>query len=189
MDEAYRRMYPSEPHATDKEAAAPREFDGLVWEATGVDANYLPTSIRPKFFPLRSDQPKPGNFAVEDGASSEISTWQITVSRSTSRRKSMGGTGTPPGGLPAANAGAANAPQGPPGGAGCGWEVCIATHSQHRFWPGKSFNHELHALSGSQMTGGAVFTDAVTMAAVDSTQSKFSGAGAKKMAPPTPLRP
>ncbi len=93
----------------------------------------------------------------------------------------MGGAnGAPPGGLPAANAGAANAPQGPPGGAGCGWEVYITTHSQHRFWPGKSFNHELHALNGSQMTGGAVFTNAVTMIAVDSTQSKFSGAGAKR---------
>ncbi len=68
MDEAYRRMYPPEPHATDKEAAAPREFDGLVWEATGVDANYLPTSIRPEILPL-PPPPKPGNFAVEDGAS------------------------------------------------------------------------------------------------------------------------
>jgi len=62
MEEAYRRLYPPDPPAQD--AAAPRQFDGLVWDASGVDADYAPTSIRPEILPL-PPPPKPGSLCVE----------------------------------------------------------------------------------------------------------------------------
>ncbi len=90
-----------------------------------------------------------------------------------------GGNPAPPGGgLPAANAGAAAAPQGPPGGAAanCNWEVYVQTHSQHRFWPGVSFDQQLCALN-SPTLGAVAQTASVTMTAADSPVSKFAGSG------------
>jgi hypothetical protein len=64
MDEACRRLYPPEPPAKQEDAAASRELDGLVWEASGVDPNYVPTSIRPELLPL-PPPPKPGSLSGE----------------------------------------------------------------------------------------------------------------------------
>src|SRR5262245_27017565 len=90
------------------------------------------------------------------------------------------GSGGPPGaGLGAAGAAAAAGPGGPPGAAPCGWEVYVTTHSQHRFWPGKSFDHQLCAVNGDQL-GAAQQSQAVNMTTPDSPPSKFTGSGAKK---------
>jgi hypothetical protein len=61
MDEAYRRLYTPAPQPKEE---APREFDGLMWEAKGVDPKYVPTSIRPEILPL-PPAPRPGSFAGE----------------------------------------------------------------------------------------------------------------------------
>ena len=91
-------------------------------------------------------------------------------------------SGGPPGaGLGAANAAAAAAPKGPPGGAAqkCNWEVYVTTHSQHRFWPGEQFQHQLCGLNGSELAGAQQSAN-VKMTAPDSMPSKFTGSGTKK---------
>ncbi len=78
--------------------------------------------------------------------------------------------------MPGANAGAAKAPKGPPGGAvaKCGWEVYVKTHSQHRFWPAESFDMQLCSADGAPQ-----HSSNVTMTAKESPEAKFKGAGAK----------
>ena len=97
----------------------------------------------------------------------------------------MGGNGVPPpkgppAALQGANAAAAAGPKGPPGGAvlHCAWEVYVKTRSQHRFWPGENFNHELQSLNGGKLAG-AQHAASVKMDSKVSPESKFGGAGAK----------
>src|SRR5580658_3627662 len=88
------------------------------------------------------------------------------------------GNGAPPaagGGLPGANAGAANAPAGPPGAApACDWEIYVKTHSQHRFRPTPAFDTQLLTNDGA-----VALTQSTTMTAKDSTDAKFTGSGLK----------
>ena len=64
MDEAYRRLYPTEPPAVQEEEAS-GEFDGLVWEDMAVGMDYVPSSIEPEidYFPQKA---APGSVPTED---------------------------------------------------------------------------------------------------------------------------
>jgi hypothetical protein len=82
-------------------------------------------------------------------------------------------------GLKNADAAAGKAGKGPPGGpvGKCGWEVYITVHSQHKFWPGESFDVQLCALNSPKL-GAVQDSKPVKMTAKDSPDAYFSGKGA-----------
>jgi hypothetical protein len=85
------------------------------------------------------------------------------------------------GGINQANAGAANAGQGAPGGgvAHCTWEIFVKVHSQHKFWPKEGFNVDLHALAGGKLGAQEQSRAAAMNAKVLDPPAHFQGSGKK----------